>query len=112
MKLALVFVERDPKLPTHIAIHVKRILGTDTTRNAGGQEGDEDTTRDALVAAFTKRYRDKCWLLVGDCTSEGEWRSSIYLDLIDPLSRLWSPVLKLSASKKRESTATYLISCT
>jgi hypothetical protein len=60
MKLALVFVKRDSKLPTYIAIHVKRILGTDTTRNAGGQEGDKDITRDALIAAFTKRYKDKC----------------------------------------------------
>lgn len=43
IKLALVFVKRD-ELPTHIAAYVERILGTDITRNAGRQEGEEDTT--------------------------------------------------------------------
>jgi hypothetical protein len=58
IKLALVFVKRD-KLPAHIATHVERILGTDTTRNVGGQEGDENTAQDTLVAALAKTYRAK-----------------------------------------------------
>jgi hypothetical protein len=80
-------------------------------RNAGGQERDEDTARDALVAALAETYRAKFRSLAGDCTGEGEWRSSIYSVLMDPLSRLWSPVLKLSASEKRESTAAYSNIC-
>lgn len=102
-------MERDPELPVHIIAHVERILRTTTTRNAGGQDRDEDTARDALVAAVAKTYRAKCKSLASDCTGEGEWRSSIYSVLMDPLSRLWSPMLKLSASEKRESTTAYSI---
>jgi hypothetical protein len=110
MKLALVFVERDPELPAHIAASVERILGLRTTRNISGQEDGEDTARDTLAATLADTYRTQCRSLASDCSGESEWRSSIYSTLMSPLSMRWSPVLKISASEKRESIAPTYIS--
>jgi hypothetical protein len=112
MKLALVFVERGPDLPAHVASSVERILGReDAQRNATGQKGAEDTARDALAATLAETYRVQCQSLAGDCSGEGEWRSGIYSSLMSPLSKCWSPILKVSASEKRESVAATLHRC-
>jgi len=111
MKLALVFIERDPELPACIASSVERILGRGTTRNASGHKGVEDTARDALEATLAETYRAQCRSLAGDCSGEGEWRSCIYSILMSPLSKFWSPILKISASEKRESIAATLYRC-
>jgi hypothetical protein len=51
------FVECDPGLPAHIAAHVERLSGMDTTRNAGGADWRETRMRHrtALMAALAKR---------------------------------------------------------
>ncbi|KAF2850639.1 hypothetical protein T440DRAFT_554817 [Plenodomus tracheiphilus IPT5] len=100
MKLALVFIERDPELPAHVAASVERVLGIRTTRHASGQKGEQDTAQDAHAATLAETYRAQCRSLASDCSGEGEWRSCIYSILINPLSKRWSPVLKISASEK------------
>jgi hypothetical protein len=47
-------------------------------------------------------------VLAKKCAGENEWRSQLFLGLLQPLSRLGPEILMLNASEKREFAASIL----
>ena len=55
-----------------------------------------------------RQYCEELRVLAKKCAGENEWRSHLFLGLLQPLDRLEPEILMLSASEKREFAASIL----
>ena len=55
-----------------------------------------------VVEELTRQYCEESRVLAKKCAGENEWRSHLFLGLLQPLNRLEPEILMLSASEKRE----------
>ncbi|KAF1996764.1 hypothetical protein P154DRAFT_306280 [Amniculicola lignicola CBS 123094] len=59
----------------------------------------------AAVEELARQYCEESRVLAKKCAGENEWRSQLFLGLLQPLSRHKAEILMLSASEKREFVA-------
>lgn len=92
---ANVFVDHFPEAPAAIEEQLGRVFGGTTRADSYSR----------VIQELTRQYCEESRILAKKCAGEHEWRSQLFLGLLQPLSRLQPDVLMLSASEKRESAA-------
>lgn len=92
---ANVFVDYFPEAPTKIEAQLRRVFDRATWADKQWEAIEE----------LTMQYCEESRVLAKKCAGENEWRSHLYLGLLQPLSRLEPEILMLSASEKRELAA-------
>lgn len=95
---ANVFVDHFPEAPATIDEQLGRVFGGATW--AANQRG--------AIEELARQYCEESRVLAKKCAGENEWRSQLFLGLLQPLSRLEPEILMLSASEKREFAASIL----
>lgn len=88
---ANIFVDYFPDAPTEVETQLGQIFG-DTTWL--GKQG--------TIGGLAKQYCEESRVLAKKCAGESEWRSHLFLGLLQPLERLEPDTLMLSASEKRK----------
>ena len=89
---ANVFVDHFPEAPAEIEEQLVRVFGG--TMWTDGQQ--------RVIEELTRQYCEESRVLAKKCAGENEWRSHLFLGLLQPLNRLEPEILMLSASEKRE----------
>ncbi|KAF1363887.1 hypothetical protein EJ07DRAFT_172799 [Lizonia empirigonia] len=94
---ANVFVDHFPEAPATIDEQLGRVFGGVWAANQRG-----------AVEELARQYCEESRVLAKKCAGENEWRSQLFLGLLQPLNRLGPEILMLNASEKRESAASTL----
>ena len=89
---ANVFVDHFPEAPAEIEEQLVRVFGG--TMWTDGQQ--------RVIEELTRQYCEESRVLAKKCAGENEWRSHLFLGLLQPLNRLEPEILMFSAFKKRE----------
>jgi hypothetical protein len=90
---ANVFVDHFFEAPAEIEEQVVRVFGGITWTDS----------QHKVIEELTRQYCEESRVLAKKCAGENEWRSHLFLGLLQPLNRLEPEILMLSASEKRES---------
>lgn len=53
------------------------------------------------IRELAESYCRKSRQMARECAGEGEWKSCLLSDLMEPIRELWPEIVKLSASEKR-----------
>jgi hypothetical protein len=89
---ANMFVVHFPEAPATIDVRLGRVFGGATWA------ASQRAAIEELMGQYCKQSR----VLAKKCAGENEWRSQLFLGLLQPLSRLEPEILMLSASETRE----------
>lgn len=95
---ANVFVDHFPEAPATIDEQLGCVFGGATW--VASQRG--------AIEELARQYCEESRVLAKKCAGENEWRSQLFLGLLQPLSRLEPEIFMLSASEKREFAASIL----
>lgn len=90
---ANLFVDHLPEVPAEVETQLRRVFG-DTTLLA---------KHERAIDRLARHYCEESRVLAKKCAGESEWRSHLFLGLLQPLERLEPDTLMLSASEKRKS---------
>lgn len=92
---ANLFVDHFPEAPTEVETQLGRIFSD--TASLFEQDG--------VVDRLARLYCEESRVLARKCAGENEWRSHLFMGLLQPLERLEPDTLMLSASEKRKYIA-------
>ncbi|KAF2816717.1 uncharacterized protein BDZ99DRAFT_373539 [Mytilinidion resinicola] len=87
---ANVFVDHFPEAPAKVEEQIERVFGGNAW--AASQR--------TAIEELARHYCQESRVLAKKCAGENEWRSHLFLGLLQPLNRLEPEVLMLSASEK------------
>jgi hypothetical protein len=94
---ANVFVDHFPEAPSEIQSRLDRVFG----------ESSWHPDQQDLLKVLAEQYCSESRVLARNCAGENEWRSNLFLGLLQRLARLDAETLMLSASDKREFARSY-----